>query len=129
MKKSISSNVADLIPLRPNSKGTRRTLGHLRYLGTWTLEVLAHSKSTVALGHSSHLDTRVLGDPGTQGTWGLEALYLANVFEAMHLPWLVPLFSYVIWILLATNVFEALVLFSIYTKTTFSSNPYIPSVF
>ena len=120
MKKSISSNVADLIPLCPNSKGTRRTLEHSRYLGTRTLQ---------ALGHSSHLDTRVLGDSGTQGTWGLEALYLANFFEAMHLPWLVPLFSYVIWILLATNVFEALVLFSIYTKTTFSSNSYITSVF
>ena len=68
MKKSISSNVADLIPLCPNSKGTRRTLGHSRYLGTRTLEVIGHSKSTMALGHSSHLDTRVLGDPGTQGT-------------------------------------------------------------
>ena len=44
-----------------HSESTRRALGHLMHLGTRTIKALRHSR------HS-----------GTQGTWALEAIYLAD---------------------------------------------------
>ena len=74
------------------TQGTRWALGPSRYLGTWALEALRHSKGTWALEHSRNLDiwgTRALREhlgtgalkelghlrhSGTQVTWALEAL-------------------------------------------------------
>ena len=55
-----------------HSEGTRRALGHMRH---------SSPRAVRALGH---LGTWALGHSGSQGTWAVKALYLADSIMSHH---------------------------------------------